>query len=236
MRFSPLTLLTLPVALAATIKGTLTSNSIFNVSSLPPSAKVVLDHGAASTFVRADGSFELTTTEGRHVLDTEVPGFAFPTYIVTILPSSSSEDAQPHVQLHHPARHPYPLDAPSLPYPLVVRAGAVDDYYMPAPGLNVLGLLKSPMVLLMLGSAVMMYFMPKMMANMQADPEMAREMAETRKKMQGMQGDWAASLSGMLAGASAPEDTARAALAQQPAPVARPQKASTPRGRGKGRR
>lgn len=48
-------------------------------------------------------------------------------------------------------------------------------------------MLKNPMVLMMLFSGVMMYGMPKLMSMMDMDPEMAKDMAETRKKMQGMQ-------------------------------------------------
>jgi hypothetical protein len=47
-------------------------------------------------------------------------------------------------------------------------------------------MLKNPMVLMMLFSGVMMFFMPKIMASMEMDPEMAKEMADTQKKMQGM--------------------------------------------------
>ena len=43
------------------------------------------------------------------------------------------------------------------------------------------------MVLMMLFSAVMMFALPKLIESMDMDPEMAKDMAETRKKMQGMQ-------------------------------------------------
>jgi len=48
-------------------------------------------------------------------------------------------------------------------------------------------MLRSPMVLMMLFSGVMMYAMPKMIASMEMDPDMAKDVAETRQKMQGMQ-------------------------------------------------
>lgn len=48
-------------------------------------------------------------------------------------------------------------------------------------------MLKNPMVIMMLFSGIMMYFMPKMMASMEMDPDMAKDVAETRKKMQGLQ-------------------------------------------------
>lgn len=67
-----------------------------------------------------------------------------------------------HVQLWHPTKLPNdPYTSPSLPYPFILY-GRVDDYFTPAPGVNVLGLFKSPMVLMMLFSGVMMYAMPKL--------------------------------------------------------------------------
>lgn len=42
-----------------------------------------------------------------------------------------------------------------------------DDYFSSPGGMNVLGLLKNPMALMMLFSAVMMYALPKMMVRPQ---------------------------------------------------------------------
>jgi hypothetical protein len=50
---------------------------------------------------------------------------------------------------------------------------------------NILGLFKSPMVLMMLASGVMMFALPKVMASVEADPEMKKEMAEARKMLTG---------------------------------------------------
>jgi hypothetical protein len=46
---------------------------------------------------------------------------------------------------------------------------------------------QSPMVLMMMFSGVMMFFLPKLIASMELDPDMAKDVAETRQKMQGMQ-------------------------------------------------
>lgn len=53
--------------------------------------------------------------------------------------------------------------------------------------MNIFGMLKSPMVLMVLFSGILLFAMPKLMSMMEMDPEMARDVAETRKKMQGMQ-------------------------------------------------
>ena len=62
-----------------------------------------------------------------------------------------------------------------------------DDYYTPAASVNIVGMLKSPMVLMMLFSGVMLFEMPMLIASMELDPDMAKDVAETRQKMQGMQ-------------------------------------------------
>lgn len=72
-----------------------------------------------------------------------------------------------------------PLPIALVPHP--------EDYYTAPQGVNILAMLKNPMVLMMLFSGVMMYALPKLTASMDLDPDMAKDMAETRKKMQGMQ-------------------------------------------------
>ena len=91
----------------------------------------------------------------------------------------------PHVQIHHPSRLPLPTSSPSLPYPIALHALGKEDYYTSKTGVNILAMLKSPMVLMMLASGVMMFVLPKIMASVEADPEMKKEMAEARKMMSG---------------------------------------------------
>lgn len=77
---------------------------------------------------------------------------------------SSTED-QLHVQILNPARQPLPVSAVSLPYPLVLEPVAKENYFVPQSGMNMLGLLKSPMVLVMLFSGIMMWAMPKLLVS-----------------------------------------------------------------------
>lgn len=82
--------------------------------------------------------------------------------VITDKNPDTPTDETVHVQPWQPAKLPLdPYNSPSLPYPFILY-GRQDDYFMPAPGMNVLALLKSPMVLMMLFSGVMMYLMPKM--------------------------------------------------------------------------
>lgn len=52
--------------------------------------------------------------------------------------------------------------ATSLPFPLEVVALGREQYYTPAAGVNILQMLKSPMVLMMLASAFMAIVLPKL--------------------------------------------------------------------------
>ncbi|KAK8861378.1 hypothetical protein IAR55_002197 [Kwoniella newhampshirensis] len=223
------TLSLLPVITAVTVSGQIAFSQLLPRAGLAPSSQVSLDYGSAKVWIKKDGSFEINNVdEGEHVLETLVPGYVFHPLLITVLPepSSLSDQTTPsppptdddsdkqepvssttppykiHIQLFNPSREPLPPSTSSLPHPIEISPLGKEDYFMPKGGMNVLGMLKSPMVLMMLFSAVMMWGMPKMMASMaDLDPETAKEMAETRKKMAGVQNmDWAGSLSNMLAG------------------------------------
>jgi len=61
-----------------------------------------------------------------------------------------------------------------LPHPLLLTAHAKYEYFEPRMGFSLLGLLKNPMLLMMLFSGVLMFLMPKMMENL--DPEQKEQM------------------------------------------------------------
>ncbi|KAK1920964.1 hypothetical protein DB88DRAFT_501687 [Papiliotrema laurentii] len=165
---------------------------------VPIGSKVVLDHGSKTSLILADGSFVIHgVPDGEHLLQPIVPGYTLPTTLYTI--AESSIHAQPYI----PSRLPLPTSTPSMPLPIALVPHP-EDYYTAPQGVNILAMLKNPMVLMMLFSGVMMYALPKLTASMDLDPDMAKDMAETRKKMQGMQNmDFMESLSSMLAGESA---------------------------------
>lgn len=152
--------------------------------------------------------------EGEHVLSVQMHGWAYPSvrpcpnllrlthltltsamYHESTHAGQSTDHSQllitvptsgdPHVQIHHPSRLPVPTSSPSLPYPIALHALGKEDYYTSKTGVNILAMLKSPMVLMMLASGVMMFVLPKIMASVEADPEMKKEMAEARKMMSG---------------------------------------------------
>ncbi|ORY25804.1 hypothetical protein BCR39DRAFT_277635 [Naematelia encephala] len=191
--------LSLPLIRAIDISGSLMLDAFQNISTISPSSRIILDNGAKSAFITLDGSFTLYgISPGEHILTPHVPGYTFIPLFLTI-PTSATPT--PHVQPYAPNRLPLATTLPSLPYPLEIRPVAREDYYTAPPGLNILGLLKNPMVLMMLFSGLMMWGMPMLTKQLESDPELAAEVAATRKRMQGMQNmDWTGSLSKALAG------------------------------------
>jgi hypothetical protein len=80
-----------------------------------------------------------------------------PQFIISV----PDADEVPHVQSYYPDRLALPTTEPSLPYPLEV-AGYPMQYYTPPPGMNVVQMFKSPMMIMMIFSAVMAIGLPKL--------------------------------------------------------------------------
>lgn len=60
--------------------------------------------------------------------------------------------------------NPNPLPA-LLPYPIRLKAGYRKDYFIAREGFNAMGMLKSPMMLLMFFTAAMVFAMPKILVS-----------------------------------------------------------------------
>ncbi|KAL1409518.1 hypothetical protein Q8F55_003501 [Vanrija albida] len=195
MKLASLLLLS-ATALAADLRGRLVGTAVLNATDIPLEARVVLDYGSKSARFHADGSFEISDVpSGQHVLESLVPGYLVQPIIVTI-----PEEGDVHVQKFDPSKLPLATSAvPSLPYPLELAAFGTEQYYTAPPGMNIMGMLKSPMILLMLASLGMAFALPKITDALESDPEMAKQMLEQRQGWQ-RNLDWSESLSSKLAG------------------------------------
>lgn len=71
------------------------------------------------------------------------------------------EKATIHVQSYYPNRQALPTTSGSLAYPLQIQAQQKEEYFTSAPTMQILGLLKSPMVLLMIGTTCLAVLMPR---------------------------------------------------------------------------
>ncbi|WVR04005.1 hypothetical protein IAU60_001004 [Kwoniella sp. DSM 27419] len=246
---------------AVTISGKIAPNQFLPIRDIPANSKVSLGH-EHKVWIRRDGSFEFSDVqEGAHILEPVIPGWVVQPLLVTVTPDASAPStdseqspASPetpeipsspttptysiHVQPYHPAREALPPSSASMPHPILLTPTGREDFFTPPGGMNMGALFKNPMVLMMLASAVMMYGLPKLTASIsEMDPEMAKEMAQTQKKMRDMQNaDWSGSLSSMLAGTTesdAPVPSA-AAPALAPAVGGANSGSSTPRGGARG--
>jgi len=123
-----------------------------------------------------------------------------------------SEDDSVYVQPYHPLGTPLtrpagtdassssdpasPSQPPSsLPYPIVLhpKVRLSDVFYdaSPSAGSNLLGMLKSPMVLMLLFTGIMAFAAPKLLESLEVDPEDAKSVKEIRDRLQSVQTtDW----------------------------------------------
>ncbi|KAL3918338.1 MAG: hypothetical protein SGILL_004288 [Bacillariaceae sp.] len=138
--------------------------------------KISLNNGEYTTYSRKDGSFIIyNVPPGIHQLDVLSKAFHFGQVKVQLL--EDAMDAPNCLEYAYPG-------APkrTIKYPLVIYANGTYQYFEVKRGFSVFSLVKNPMVLMMLFSVGMMYFMPKMMEGL--DPE---EKAKMKQQMEAQQ-------------------------------------------------
>mmetsp|Transcript_115165 Transcript_115165/g.332684 ORF Transcript_115165/g.332684 Transcript_115165/m.332684 type:complete len:214 (-) Transcript_115165:7-648(-) len=134
--------------------------------------RITLNNAEYSTYSRSDGSFVIyDVPPGIHQLDVQSTIFHFGQVKVQLL--EESLDAPNCLEYAYPG-----AAKTAIKYPLELIAHATYDYYEPKRGFSIFGLLKNPMVLMMLVSAGLMVGMPKLMEGL--DPE---EKEQMRKQM-----------------------------------------------------
>ncbi|GKY94609.1 hypothetical protein MPSEU_000426400 [Mayamaea pseudoterrestris] len=141
------------------------------------SAHISLNHDEQHTYSRSDGSFTFFNVKpGVHVVDVHDQLYHFSQIKCQFL--EESMDKPTCIEYIFPGSHKL-----ETTHPLVVNALASIEYFDAKRGFSILSIIKNPMVLMMLFSVGMMYFMPKMMEGM--DPE---EKAKFKQQM-AMQSD-----------------------------------------------
>ncbi|KAG7450334.1 uncharacterized protein BT62DRAFT_1001172 [Guyanagaster necrorhizus] len=170
-------------------------------------SKVVLDNGRRSGNVVQDGSFTIyDVPTGTYILSVLTHDFVFDQLRIDVL-----QDAIVEVRPYLPGT---PLNPPvpnRLQYPLALTPRTKHKYFVPPDSFNMLGMLKSPMVLMMVFTGAMVLAMPYLMKNM--DPEALEEFKEQQAKVAKMQsamtnGDFKSGFSALLpAGDEAPKET-----------------------------
>ena len=146
-------------------------NKTFNVTT-----KITLNHGEYTTYSRKDGSFVIYDVgPGIHQLDIDSKSYHFPQVKIQILQDS--------MDLPKCLEYAYP-GAPkrALKYPLVINPKGTYQYFEAKRGFSIFGLLRNPMVMMMLFSVGLMVAMPYMMEGL--DPEEKARMKEQMKNQQ----------------------------------------------------
>lgn len=135
--------------------------------------KIILNNAEFTTYSRTDGTFTIyDVPPGIHQLDIQSTEYHFGQIKIQLL--EDSMDTPKCLEYAYPG-----AVKQITKYPLVLYPFAKYQYFMPRRGFSLFGMLKNPMVLMMLFSGVMMYVMPKMMEGL--DPE---EKAAMRKQME----------------------------------------------------
>jgi hypothetical protein len=167
-------LLSRAFAARGTIDGVLQfpDKSIFNET-----ARILLNHGEFATYSGVDGSFSIPNVPpGIHVLDVHSHVYHF-SQVKIMFPEDAMESPK-CLEYAYPGAKKNPID-----HPLVLSAIATYDYFEVRRGFSIFSLLRNPMVIMMLFSVVLMYFLPTMMENMEPEER------ERMKQQMAMQND-----------------------------------------------
>ncbi|KAH7106420.1 hypothetical protein BKA62DRAFT_687108 [Auriculariales sp. MPI-PUGE-AT-0066] len=169
------------LSLAVDIRGFVQVNEVCQSTQEVQDATVELDGGLRTAMIRRTGDFVIRDVDpGLYTISVNSQQFTFDHFLVDV-----TEDKYPLV-------HPYMPGTPLLPkpnttygYPMALIARKRNNYFVPRESFNVLGMFKNPMMLMMVGTAVMMFAMPWLMANM--DPEAVEDAKKMQAKLFGAQ-------------------------------------------------
>ncbi|KAI8639987.1 hypothetical protein BD408DRAFT_420464 [Parasitella parasitica] len=191
-----ITSLLVVIASAFDIHGKIIPNAILNdVSKIDSSTtRIVLNGAQYITHIRSNGEFNILHVQpGSYLLEVQSIEHVFPKIRIDISQENQVQAAYTGLGIDWNQR------GYSVVYPLEIQAKAEAEYFMQRQGFNLMAMFKNPMMLMMGFSAIMMFFMPKMMKSLQdMDPEAANEMSKSQADAQKMLADMP-SLSQMFA-------------------------------------
>lgn len=179
MRFLLLYPSILSAALAIIVSGTIPAPETLAI--LHPSTRVTLQDikHSYTSLVTESGHFTFTDVEDRNAsysLSVASLSHAFNHYRIDV-----DVDANPPVAAYkRPTGTKFSDAGPRVPYPLVLTAVSCKDYYTPRPSVQIVTLLKSPMVWLGLVMVFSIFVLPKVTE--WVDPEGVQEMQQIRAR------------------------------------------------------
>ncbi|KAJ3933613.1 MAG: hypothetical protein NXY57DRAFT_1047768 [Lentinula lateritia] len=185
---------------AVDVKGHVSWNDVCRGYNQLGHSRVVLDDDKHSGGILKDGSFV-------------IPNVPSGTYLLSVI-SHDYQFEQDSISFEEPVVEvrPYVLGTPMspastilLPYPIKLSARQRFNYFVPRESFNIMGMLKSPMILMMVFAGALVLGMPYLMKNM--DPESLAEFKREQAKMSHAQsalqsGDFKSGLSALMTAAS----------------------------------
>ncbi|GBB91874.1 hypothetical protein RclHR1_01930016 [Rhizophagus clarus] len=148
------------------------SLTIKDVSQLEPTTKIILDGGKYSALIRKNGKFVIEDVpQGSYLLEISSKKFIYPKIRVDV----DSEGVRPFVTI---IGSEWSNTGPSLQYPLELPARSASEYFMVRDGFSIASLFANPYIIMMGFSVLLLFIMPKMMANM--DPDALKELQENQ--------------------------------------------------------
>ncbi|KAI5118631.1 hypothetical protein M0805_006998 [Coniferiporia weirii] len=188
------------IAGAANLEGRVAWNEVCPSYAELGHSKVVLDDGRYAGGIWQDGSFSIPDIdEGSYVLSVISHDYTFDNLRVDVYPTG---EALPTARPYIPGTPHNPPSSVSLRYPVVLAPRQKADYFIERQSFDVLGMLRNPMVLMMLVMGVLMLGMPYIMKNL--DPEMMKEVNGRQARYSNIQnavqtGDFRGGISALLA-------------------------------------
>ncbi|KAI9364625.1 hypothetical protein BD770DRAFT_378576 [Pilaira anomala] len=183
-------------ATAITLQGKIIPNAVISdVTKIDTSTtRIVLNGAQYTAHIKANGEFAIPNVKpGSYLLEVQSIEYVFPKLRVDVNEENNVKATYTGLGIDWNQR------GNSVSYPLDIQAKAVSEYFMERQGFSVMGMFKNPMFLMMGVSAIMMFFMPKLMKQMQEmDPEGAKEISQSQADAQKLLSDMP-SLSQMFA-------------------------------------
>jgi ER membrane protein complex subunit 7 len=181
--------------------------------------KVTLNHQDYVTYTKPDGTFSIyNVPPGIHLLDVQSTTHHFSQVKIQLLKEAMSEPKC--LEYAYPGANKQVLDCAkkdstsSSSVHVTLTTVAMYDYFEKRSGFSIFSILKNPMILMMVFSVGIMYFMPQMMEGL--DPE---EKARMKKQME-MQQDPSKMISSLWEGLSGQPSSTDEATSFQPAAIA----------------
>ncbi|KAF5382920.1 hypothetical protein D9757_006372 [Collybiopsis confluens] len=190
-------------------------------------SRAVLDNGDWSGGILRNGSFLIPNVPaGTYLFSIVSHDYLFDQLRVDV--SDSEVEAHPYI----PGTAMNPASTLALSYPLKLSARQKSNYFVPVESFNIMGMLKNPMILMMIFAGGLVLGMPYLMKNL--DPESLEDFKKEQVKISHAQsaltsGDFKSGFSALMAAASGQDQPSQQGSVQAP-------RAQAGKGRGRGKR